>query len=103
MDLPSEVDGRHVTYFPSDAGNSMAFKVKSLTALPEDSFTVIAEWQRVAEGYVLYVENEPERAYWSTPYVEEILNNGLVNPTSQGLTISRLQDGSFVFGVVDKV
>ena len=101
--LPSEVDGRHVMYFPSDAGHSTGLKVESLTALPEDSFTVIAEWQRAAEGYVLYVENEPERAYWSTPYVEGILNNGLVNPMSQELTISRLQDGSFVFGVVDKV
>ena len=109
--LPSEVGGRKVSYLPVSAGRPFNSKVERLSALPENSFTVVAEWKEVGASpeeeedggsYILYVENEPERAYWSTPQVAGILNSGLVNPATQVLTLSRLPGGSFAFGVADK-
>lgn len=101
--LPNEVGGRKVTYLPVNGGSS---SVEKLSALPEDSITVISEWKRVdaspGEAYILYVENEPGRAYWSNSHIADIINSGSVNPVTQVLTISRLPGGSFVFGVADK-
>lgn len=106
--LPREVGGRKITYLPPNAGSAGKSKVEKLSALPANSFTVISEWRKAdseeeGDAYILYVENEADRAYWSTPHVAGILNNGLVNPATQVLTISRLPGGSFVFGVADKV
>ena len=101
--LPAEVRGRKIKYF--DGGNALA-SARNLNSLPEDSITVISEWRKVgtrAEGsYLLYVENEPERVYRSSSQVDGILDNGVVNPVTQALTISRLPGGSFVFGAMDK-
>ena len=99
--LPAEVSGRKIKYFANALANA-----RNLNSLPEDTITVISEWKKVgtsAEGsYLLYVENEPERVYRSSPQVDGILDNGTVNPVTQVLTISRLPGGSFVFGAMDK-
>ena len=101
--LPAEVGGRKIKYF--DEANTSA-NARSLSTLPEDTITVISEWKKVSSStngsYLLYVENEPERVYWSSYHIDGILDNGAVNPITQVLTISRLPGGSFVFGTMDK-
>lgn len=104
--LPRSINGRQITYLPSNAGDICESKIEDLAKLPNDSFTIISEWRKVDsdydDSYILYVENEPGRAYWSNPHVAGIINNGLVNPMTQVLTISKLSNGSFVFGTADK-
>lgn len=104
--LPNEVNGRKIQYLSPDAGRNQNSKVKQLNTIPENSLIVISEWKKVDsdldDSYILYVENDPNRAYWSNAHVAGIINNGLVNPLTQVLTISRLPGGSFVFGVADK-
>lgn len=104
--LPADIEGRKIKYLTIDAFGTYRSKVEKLNTLPVNSFTIISEWRKVDsdydESYILYVENEPGRAYWSNPHVAGIINNGYVNPMTQVLTISRLSDGSFAFGVADK-
>lgn len=104
--LPSEIDGREIRYLPLSAGTACDSKVEKLNTLPEGSFTVISGWKKMdnnpEHSYILYVENDPERAYWSNAQVAGMLNNGVVNPVTQMLTVSRLPGGSFVFGVMEK-
>lgn len=102
--LPEEVNGRKIKYLKvdDDVTNDNS-EVKRLTDLPNGSLTVISEWKKVEDGkFILYVENEPERAYWSNEKAAGIIGGGLVDPETQVLTVSRLPDGSFVFGVADK-
>lgn len=104
--LPSDIDGREIRYLPLSAGSACDSKVESLAALPEDSFTVISEWKKMDanldDSYILYAEGDIRHAYWSNQQVAGILSNGVVNPVTQVLTISRLPGGSFAFGVMDK-
>lgn len=106
--LPLEIgtSGRRIKYLPANASLECKSKVEKLITLPNNSFTIISDWRKVDasldESYILYVENEPGRAYWSNAYVAEIINGGLVNPMTQVITISRLPNGSFAFGVADK-
>lgn len=108
--LPNEIDGRKVNYLPVSAGlhhKPKGTKIEKLLALPNNSFTVIDEWKRIdagnAEGmFVLYVEGNHEMSFWSDGHIAGILNSGEVDPSTQVLTISRLENGEFVFGVANK-
>ena len=106
--LPSEVGGRRITYLPARAGQRRGKAgTEALAALPENSLTVVDEWVRAAGGdgggeYVLYVEGDHERSYWSDAHVAGIIENGEVDASTQVLIISRLGNGEFVFGVADK-
>lgn len=104
--LPADLDGRKINYLPVRAGNVCDVRVEKLSTLPENSFIVISEWKRAQPesngSYILHVAGEPARAYWSDPHVTRIIDSGNVDPMTQMLTISRLPDGSFVFGVVSK-
>ena len=106
--LPSVVGGRRITYLPACAGQQRRGKAgtEALAALPENSLTVVDEWVRAGgEGggeYVLYVEGDHERSYWSDVHVAGIIDNGEVDASTQVLTISRLGNGEFVFDVADK-
>lgn len=104
--LPSEIDGRKISYLPVNAGQA-GKKIEKLTALPNNSLTVIDEWKKVESGnaegtFVLYVEGNHERMYWGDEHVAGIIGGGEVDASTQVLTISRLENGEFVFGVADK-
>lgn len=100
--LPNEVDGKKITYISPDEKP----KVMNLLQLPVNSLTVISSWENAGEHqlykYILRVHNEPERMYWSNAYVSNLIESGSVNRETQMLTISRLADGSFAFGVIER-
>lgn len=105
--LPSEIDGQKITYLPSGAGAKTFPKSHKMVELPKDSVTVFERWNKVTgvygDSFCMYVKDQEGVSYWSNSRVTAILLGGFVDPEKQYFTISRLADGSFVYGVIDRI
>lgn len=105
--LPSEIDGLKITYLPSCAGAKTYPKSHKMVELPKDSVTVFDHWKKVSglysDSFCMYVKDQEGVSYWSNSHVTAILLGSFVDPEKQYFTISRLADGSFVYGVIDHI
>lgn len=104
--LPNDIDGCEVNYLPASAGAAASPRAVKMDTIPTDSFVVISNWRKVnsqfGDSYILYIKDDNTKTYWSNSRVSGIIGAGLVNPETQFLTISRLADGSFIYGYVNK-
>ena len=104
--LPVESEGRTIHYLANKEGPSPVPRAVKLTELPTNTYIVISSWRKIESlygpSYILYVENDPTKAYWSNSRVTAIISGGMVNPESQVLTIHRLLNGTFIYGYAEK-
>lgn len=104
--LPVESEGRTIHYLANKEGPSPVPRAVKLTELPTNTYIVISSWRKIESlygpSYILYVENDPTKAYWSNSRVNAIISGGMVNPESQVLTIHRLLNGTFIYGYAEK-
>lgn len=105
--LPSEIDGLKIKYLPSGAGAKTFPKSHKMMELPKNSVTVFDRWNKVTgiygDSFCMYVKDQEGVSYWSNSRATAILIGDFVNPETQYFTISRLADGSFVYGVIDRI
>lgn len=104
--LPAKYEGKAIHYLGNKEGPTPLPRAVKLTELPTNSFIVVPRWRKI-EGhfgpcYILEVEDDPSKAYWSNSRVNAIIGGGMVNPETQVLTIHRLLDGSFIYGYAEK-
>lgn len=104
--LPVESEGRTIHYLANKEGPSPVPRAVKLTELPTNTYIVISSWRKIESlygpSYILYVENDPTKAYWSNSRVNAIISGGMINPESQVLTIHRLLNGTFIYGYAEK-
>lgn len=104
--LPVESEGRTIHYLANKEGPSPVPRAVKLTELPTNTYIVISGWRKIESlygpSYILYVENDPTKAYWSNSRVNAIISGGMVNPDTQVLTIHRLLNGTFIYGYAEK-
>ena len=104
--LPVESEGRTIHYLVNKEGPSPVPRAVKLTELPTNTYIVISSWRKIESlygpSYILYVENDPTKAYWSNSRVNAIISGGMVNPDTQVLTIHRLLNGTFIYGYAEK-
>lgn len=105
--LPAEIDGKEVNYLPLNTGLVFRNKAQKMSEMPLDTCVVIENWRKITSQYgdsfVMDVRGDADLSYWSNSRATAILLGGFVDPKTQYFTISRLSDGSFVYGTLDRI